>query len=129
MDRAGNAITVWNETGSVIFARRYSAADSTWDQPVPITGGLLGHILDIVMDLEGNATVLYQGIAGLFVTSYSASSGTWSQPHLVFLLTATNCRFEFGRMVVDAIGQVRFVWTYTCSTSGVVSSTIYAGGC
>jgi hypothetical protein len=128
MDRAGNAITVWNETGSVIFARRYSAADSTWDQPVPITGGLLGHILDIVMDLEGNATVLYQGIAGLFVTSYSASSGTWSQPHLVFLLTATNCRFEFGRMVVDAIGQVRFVWTYTCSTSGVVSSTIYAGG-
>ena len=31
-------------------------------------------------------------------------------------------------MVVDVIGQVRFVWTYTCTTSRRVSSTIYAGG-
>ena len=128
MDRAGNAMTVWNETGSLIFARRYSAAERTWDQPVQISGGLLGHILDIVMDLEGNATVLYQGSTGLFVTSYSASSRTWSQPHLVFMLLAHNCRFEFGRMAVDATGQVRFVWTYTCAISGRVSSTIYAGG-
>ena len=124
MDRAGNAMTVWNETGSLIFARRYSAADRTWDQPVPISGGLLGNILDIVMDLEGNATVVYQGIAGLYVTSYSASSRTWSQPHLVILLTAHNCRVEFGRMVVDLIGQVRFVWSYTCTSS----STVYANG-
>ncbi len=129
MDRAGNAMTVWNETGSLIFARRYSAADRTWDQPVPISGGLLGNILDIVMDLEGNATVLYQGTVGLYLTRYSASSRTWSEPHLaVYLLIGHNCRFEFGRMVADVIGQVRFVWTHTCSTSGRVSSTIYAGG-
>ena len=130
MDRAGNAMTVWNQTSSLILARRYSAADRTWDQPVPIPGSLLGHILDMVMDLEGNATVLYQGSVGVFVTSYSASSRTWSQLQLVFLLTSTRCRFEFGRMVVDVIGEVRFVWTYTCSTpgGGPTVSTIYAGG-
>ena len=42
----------------------------------------------------------------------------------MFLLSALNCRFEFGRMVVDATGQVRFVWTYTCTTCMGVSSTI-----
>ena len=64
VDRGGDTITVWNETGSLIFARRYSAADRTWDRPVPISGGLLGVILDIVMDLERNATVLYPGDRG-----------------------------------------------------------------
>ena len=116
MDAAGNAIVVWREPGSRILARRFSAANATWDEPVLISQGTLLSPLWLEVHHAGNATLALSGSSGIFYSNYSVLSRTWSVPQL-------------GRYIVWSSCTIRFtgtpLWTSACGRYSAMLYTLH----
>ncbi|MGQ9616918.1 MAG: Ig-like domain-containing protein [Spirochaetota bacterium] len=107
MDRAGNAIAVWDYNG--IYANFYDAASGDWLGEKGVSTG--GSEPQVAFDPFGNAIIVWEEIeAGIFAIRYEAGTD-WSnwEPGDAIQLSSSSYAHKPG-LAVDRAGNAIVVW-------------------
>jgi hypothetical protein len=111
MDKNGNALAVWAESGSnAIYSARYRASNASWTDPKVIhIGKKIGNPQVILAsDPKGNAILQWaenQQGAPIFVKHFNASNGVWGAA-----ITLASTGQQFSDMAVDESGNAISIW-------------------
>lgn len=128
MDTAGNAVAVWQESGSSnIWANRY-AAGTGWDTATLIeTNVATAGYPDVAIDTAGNALAVWQQHDGAFqsiwANRYVAGTG-WGTATLIE--TNAGHAYSSPQVAVDSVGNAIAVWEQLDVTGATLTYSIWA---
>jgi len=129
VDHAGNAIVAWRaevEAGTVVRARRKSAADGVWSAPVDLStpaAAVPGNPTAAVDD-AGNVVIIWRQGA-IFARRYSVTTDSWGGPVVITPAPApAGCTIsERTRVAVDPAGRTFVAWAVFCPAPGFLQLT------
>jgi hypothetical protein len=122
VDAAGNAIAVWSDSASAVWANRYSHALLAWGGAIRIDAGTATSAYPprIAMDQNGDALVIWaQNTTAstrldVYSASFKASAQMWSPATLVEKITAGDA---IGPVLAgDGVGNAIALWNQNDGT-------------
>lgn len=131
MDAAGNAVAIWtaNEvTGPVAKAAYFNG--TAWESSItlgPSASSGISSAADVVIDLNGNATAVWEGPFPDFLvyTSSRLSNGTWTAPQAISTPGADstfNPFMSFEPLAVNPEGNVIAIWVESFGVTDIIRS-------
>lgn len=110
VDSLGDAVAVWlwreRPRGQVILQAAYRPVGGAWGAPLDLAKGRdLSTDPDVALDEEGNAVVVWRGVAGGLQAATRARVGRWSPPVDLGRGSASD-----AHIAVDARGDAVAVW-------------------
>ena len=114
MNASGNGVVAW-QRGSAIWARSYDGATRTWGTAVNVGPTANFGNLDVGIDRNGIATLVWAGVSGdpasqgIWASRSDSTRTTWSTP--AHVSTAANAFLPTVAVGQGADGTVLMAWT------------------